>query len=516
MKRSIVLFTMAVLAVASLVWAQTGGQATLRTAGGDKSLGIIQQSGRTYLSVDDVITALGGTVAPDNQGYRVTLNGRSGAFAPDSKFGVVRDDLIEMPVTPVVVEGKAYVPWQFFEGFLKSEANIEVSWDETGRILSIRPREQQATSAQVSIIDIEGISKVVVELGGPIEYTVAREGNSFVVRFKSPVRPPFAEQSYDNPNVTHATFASDVLRLDLAGPDIAGNSYRLDNPFRIIIDLKRGVGQIETGPPGRINLKPLESPGIRTIVLDPGHGGKEVGAVGPDGLFEKDATLALCRKLQPLLASKLKARVILTRDDDSTISLTQRTAIANQYKADLFISIHLNASLLKSAHGTETYFLSLEASDELSKRAAERENELSASTPAPPKASSTDLKLILWDLAQQEYLKESSRLAELIQNELSQAVNVPSRGVRQAPFKVLVGATMPAALVEVGFISNPEEETRLKDGKFQDGLADAIVRAVGTFKSEYETSIGITPAPASATPSTTAAPVANQAQASRK
>ncbi|HVT02225.1 MAG TPA: N-acetylmuramoyl-L-alanine amidase [Thermoanaerobaculia bacterium] len=516
MKRYIVLFTLAVLAVASLVVAQTGSQATLRTAAGDKSLSSIQQGGRTYFAAEEVITTLGGTIVPDNQGYRVTLNGRSGAFAPDSKFGVVRDDLIEMPAPPVVVDGKAYVPWQFFDGFLKSESNVEVQWDEATRVLSIRPRAQQVTTAQVSIVDLQGISKVVVELSAAVDYVVAREGNSFVVRFKSPIRPPFSEQTYENPNVTHASFTSDLLRLDLTGPDVAGNSYRLENPFRIIIDLKKGVAPVEGNPVGHVNLKSVDAPGIRTIVLDPGHGGKEVGAVGPDGLFEKDATLALCKKLSPLLASKLNARVILTRDDDSTISLTQRTAIANQYQADLFISIHLNASLLKSAHGTETYFLSVEASDELSKRAAERENDLSAATTTPAAASSSDLKLILWDLAQQEYLKESSRLAELIQNELSVAVNVPSRGVRQAPFKVLVGATMPAALVEVGFISNPEEEAKLKDDKFQAGLADAIVRAVGTFKTEYETRIGITPAAVPVATPPPAVPTATQAQAGRK
>ncbi|HEX6642978.1 MAG TPA: N-acetylmuramoyl-L-alanine amidase, partial [Thermoanaerobaculia bacterium] len=249
---------------------------------------------------------------------------------------------------------------------------------------------------------------------------------------------------------------------------------------------------------------PQERPGIHTIVIDPGHGGREVGALGPNGLMEKDVTLQLARKLAASLSKTVGARVVLTREDDSVVSLDQRTALANQYKADLFLSVHLNAAVVKDAKGSETYYLSLEASDELARKAAESENV--SSTPNP----TADLNLILWDLAQQAYIEESSLFAQSIQEEMNAATSVANRGVKQAPFKVLVGATMPAALVEVGFISNPEEAAKLQSDEFQSLMVEALTRAVQKYKTNYETRIGLIQpaAPAAPAPATATAPPA--------
>jgi N-acetylmuramoyl-L-alanine amidase len=217
--------------------------------------------------------------------------------------------------------------------------------------------------------------------------------------------------------------------------------------------------------------------------------------------MEKDATLALCQRLATALEAKLKTRVVLTRNDDTVVPLDQRTAIANQYHADLFLSIHMNAAIVKGAHGAETYFLSLDASDKLAEKAAELEN--ASKGPAGPAASS-DLKLMLWDLAQQEYLNESSRLAQAVQEEMNRITGVQSRGVKQAPFKVLVGATMPAALVEVAFITNPDEESKIKSDAFQKTVVDALTTAVERYKTDYETRIGIVQPPPPVAPTTTA------------
>ena len=160
----------------------------------------------------------------------------------------------------------------------------------------------------------------------------------------------------------------------------------------------------------------------------------------------------------------------------------------------------MNAAIVKGAHGAETYFLSLDASDKLAEKAAEVEN-ASKNSAAP--ASSSDLKLMLWDLAQQEYLNESSRLAQAVQEEMNRITGIQSRGVKQAPFKVLVGATMPAALVEVAFITNPDEESKIKSEAFQKTVVDALTTAVERYKTDYETRIGIVQPPPAA-PTTTA------------
>jgi N-acetylmuramoyl-L-alanine amidase len=510
MKRFLPLLVLASLAAASILLAQTPNQATLRLAAGDKPVTITTQNGQTFFAADEIIAALGGTIARDANGFRVTVGTAVAAFAPDSRFGVIRDDLIEMPLPPVVIDGKPYVTWQFFQGFLSRASDQEVVWDAATRVLAIRPQQHNAVGVQVSVANIQGISKIVLTLTAPADYSIVKDQGGYTVRFKSPIKPPFVEQTYEDPNVAKVVFAGNDLQIVLTAADVAGDAYKLDNPFRIILDLRKGAAApLGVVPPSGI-AKPVDLPGIRTIVIDPGHGGKEVGAIGPGGLMEKDATLAVCRKLADALANKLQARVVLTRTDDSVVSLDQRTAIANQYHADLFLSVHMNAAIVKGAKGSETYFLSADASDELAKKAAEMEN--ASAKAAQQSAASSDLKLILWDLAQQEYLSESSLLAKSIQTEMNGVTGVTGRGVKQAPFKVLVGATMPAALVEVAFITNPDEEAKINSDDFQKVVVDALTRAIERYKTEYETRIGvIQPAPPAAPAATPAPPATTTA-----
>lgn len=512
MKRLLSLGTLLLLAVASIVLAQSSGQGTLRTSAGDTPFTYVVQSGQTYVAANEVVTGLGGTLTPDANGYKVTLGTTVAAFASDSRFGVVRDDLIEMPVPPIAIEGAPYVPWQFFQGFLAKAAGMDVTWDAATHLLAVRPQSRDAVAITASVANVQDISKVVLTLSGAAEYSIVKEAQAYTIRFKSPVRAPFGEQSYEDPHIARLAFVGSDLRIHLTTPDVVADAYQLENPPRIVLDLRKGAPPVPGTTQPLVTPKAQELPGIRTIVLDPGHGGKEVGAVGTNGLLEKDLTLAICRRLADALAARTKARVVLTRDDDTLVSLDQRTAIANQYKADLFLSVHLNAAVVKDAKGSETYFLSLEASDELAKRAAEVENASSSAVAAADRSS--DLKLILWDLAQQAYIDESSRFAQAIQEEMNAATGVGNRGVKQAPFKVLVGATMPAALVEVGFITNAEEEAKLQSAEFQGLMVDAITRAVTRYKTDYETRIGLiqpaapAPAPAPAPAATKTAPPA--------
>jgi N-acetylmuramoyl-L-alanine amidase len=490
-------FPLLILAAASILFAQAPNQATLRTPNGDRLVTITRVEGQTLFAADDVMAGLGGAVSPDATGFKATLNNTIAAFGPDSRFGVVRDELIEMPLAPAIIEGRPYVPAQFFQGFLRKAADLEVSWDPVGRVLAVRPTEHTVIAVQLSVANVQGLSKVVVTLSGPADYSIVKEQGAYAIRFKTQIRPPFATQLYEDPYVSKVTFTGSELRLDLKTPEVGADAYKLENPFRIVLDLHKVAAGPGTLPYIIVPTRPVDTPGIHTIVIDPGHGGKEVGAIGPGGLMEKDATMTLCRRLADNLETKLKTRVILTRTDDSVVPLDQRTAIANQYKADLFLSVHMNAAVVKGAHGSETYFLSLEASDELAKKAAEVEN---AAAARPVTAENSDLKLILWDLAQQEYLNESSRFAQAVQEEMNRATGVQNRGVKQAPFKVLVGATMPAALVEVGFITNPDEEAKLKRDDFQKLVVDALTTAVERYKTDYETRIGVIrpPAPAAA------------------
>jgi len=506
MKRLILLGFLSILAAATIVVAQSTTQATLRTQNGDKPVAIARQGGQTYFSADDIAAALGGSVAADAHGFRVTINNNVAAFGPDSRFGVVRDDLIEMPVPPVVIDNRPYVTVQFFQGFLAKTADLDVVWDERVRLLSIRPLQHTIVGVQVSVANVQGTSKIVFTLSQNSGYAIVKEQGAYTIRFAAQIRPPFTEQAYEDPNVAKISFTGTDVRIQLTGGDVVGDAYKLENPYRVVLDVRK-TAPGPANPVVPLPSRAVEPSGIHTIVIDPGHGGKDIGATGPGGLLEKDATLAIANKLAAALAVKLGARVILTREDDSVVSLDQRTAVANQYKADLFLSVHLNAAPVKGAHGSEVYFLSADASDELAKKAADAENQ-STSGHAD---TQSDLKLILWDLAQQEYLAESNRFAQSIQEEMNALAGIQNRGIKQAPFKVLVGATMPAALVEVAFISNPDEETKIRNEQFQNTVVEALTRAIQRYKNDYETRIGIAqPAAAPAPAATPAQPPATQ------
>jgi N-acetylmuramoyl-L-alanine amidase len=218
--------------------------------------------------------------------------------------------------------------------------------------------------------------------------------------------------------------------------------------------------------------------GVRCIVLDPGHGGKDKGAVGPDNVYEKDITLALAKRLKGALEAGTGCGVILTRTRDTYVSLEQRTAVANANKADLFISLHTNAHTDKSLHGIETYHLNL-SSDKESARVAAMENATSTK-------KISDLESILHNLMLNTKISESSSFASEVQAHMVRKLSsnydgVRDLGTKQAPFYVLVGAEMPSILIETAFISNKHEERLLSDQSFQNNLCSAISLGVESF-----------------------------------
>lgn len=217
------------------------------------------------------------------------------------------------------------------------------------------------------------------------------------------------------------------------------------------------------------------------VVIDPGHGGSEEGAVGASGLKEKDVSLDIARRLSALLAAE-GFEVHLTRSGDEDLSLDDRAALANEKRADLFVSLHVNASTHTRARGAETFFLAREATDDESRTIAALENGAYRGS-SGSSAGSGELPLILWDLAQVEHLESSAELAALIQDRLDRALDMRNRGVRQAPFRVLVGATCPAVLVETGFMSNPEEEKLLATPDYRRKLAETLAAALIEYRA---------------------------------
>lgn len=231
-----------------------------------------------------------------------------------------------------------------------------------------------------------------------------------------------------------------------------------------------------------------------TVVIDAGHGGEDSGARGAHGALEKDLVLDVARRLGERLDSH-GLRVVMTREKDVFVPLEQRTAVANDSRGDLFLSIHANATRDREIGGTETYFLALDASDAGAALVAERENSAFAMT----EKASTDVVhdpfiALLGDLITAEYSQESSEVARLIQTELASVEPLRSRGVKQALFVVLTGVQMPAALVEIGFVTNPGDARTLMDRRGREMVVDALERAVLGFGQRYDTRRGAVPA----------------------
>ncbi len=274
-----------------------------------------------------------------------------------------------------------------------------------------------------------------------------------------------------------STERSDPFRVDLlfqrrGAPPLAAEGTAPTPGAGQDVARPEGVASLETAPPEQGGPGSLEAPGgPRTVVIDPGHGGDEEGAVGPTGLKEKDLTLDIARRLRARL-KQAGFGVVMTRDEDQSVDLTTRTARANHARAGIFLSIHANSSVRGGARGAETYFLS---------SGSEQESE-----PGKPVGPVAELDLVLWEMAQAHDLARSSHLAEIIQSELEALGGRGDRGVKQAPFRVLVGATMPAALVEVGFLSNPDEEGRLASEEYREKIASLLAAGLERFTQEIE------------------------------
>ena len=225
---------------------------------------------------------------------------------------------------------------------------------------------------------------------------------------------------------------------------------------------------------------------LDTIVIDAGHGGKDHGALAADGSREKDIVLDVALKLGEYLRENLDVNVVYTRKDDRFISLEGRGHLANQAGGKLFVSIHANSAPDRRAQGTETFFLGLHKTD-AARRVMERENEVvRLEENASAYAEYDAMNSVLQSLTQSSYMRQSQALAESIEDQFENRAGRKSRGVKQAGFYVLYGASMPAVLVELGFLSHPGEAAFMRSDDGQAYLASAIFRAIRQYKSEYD------------------------------
>jgi N-acetylmuramoyl-L-alanine amidase len=388
----------------------------------------------------------------------------------------------------------------------------------------------------------DNYTRVVIMASGPVNYKeiLLEETENTPRRLYVDFKKSYIEPQYRSPvpiedgllkRIRTGQFSPDTVRVVLDIESIGSYKiYSLPDPFRVVIDVrgekfakelpkpmaivrteKKPIKQIEIESSGNVvvlrdnkkvavstkpplepakieavpEVKPLSLAqqlglGVKKIVLDPGHGGKDPGAMA-FGLKEKDIVLDVAKRLAPVLRKELGCEVVLTRKDDVFISLEERTAIANTNNADLFISLHINAHTSAKVRGLETYYLNLTTNAE-AMRVAARENATSTH-------QMSELQDILSDIMKNSKIDESARLAQQVHNSILTEADkrgfsdIKNLGVKQAPFYVLIGAQMPAILIELAFISNEKDVDNLKNHTFLDMLTKEITEGIRAYVS---------------------------------
>ncbi len=353
-------------------------------------------------------------------------------------------------------------------------------------ILSLSAHNVLADPSEKSIINdirywsASGHTRVVVYLSQPVEYSANRISNPERVYFDLKNSKIIKEIKSSLPvgdgilkAVRAGQYDADTVRVVLDLDKMEDfNTFVLEDPTRLVIDVN--------------SKKQVKVVAKRVVVLDPGHGGHDPGAVGPKGLYEKNVVLDIALRTRDMLSKEPDLEVSLTRDKDLFLPLEERTAIARNKDADLFVSIHVNASPNRNARGIETYLLNW-TNDEEAIRVAARENDISVKKMKEKMEKyRNELDVILSDLSRDYKREESMKLASYVQNSLVSDVSTVYRktanlGVKQALFYVLVGASMPSILAEVSFISNPEEEKLLSKESYRNMLAGSIASGIRAY-----------------------------------
>jgi len=458
--------------------------------------------GQEMFALDDLARLFNLTVREEALagGLTVGVNGQTIVLSPQQPLASVAGKMISLPAAPVR-EGRVwYVPVDFVGRALAPIFGSRLELRKPSRLILMGDIRMPRVASHGEVLG--SLTRVIFDVAPPTPHTVTQEGSRLLIRFDADaldaaLPPTPATDVLQNVRVGDTP---QVIALDL-GPRFA--SFRVSDQSatagaaRIVVDL---IAQTEAPvPPGTTPPTPQPQPGqpapgappeppplldlppaggLRAIVIDPGHGGDETGAKGPQGILEKNITLAVARRLKAALEGRLGVRVLLTREGDQTVPLDQRAALANNNKADLFLSLHANASLRPTVTGAEVFFLSLAEYGEEAQEAARAESE----TLPVLGGGNRDIEVVLWDMAQARHIEQSAAFARTVEAALRERVPMTPHSLQQAGFRVLVGANMPAVLVEMGFLTNPQQEQRLASDDYQNALVQALVDGIVRYR----------------------------------
>ena len=461
-----------------------------RSSGTESEIRTLLDSKKLYISAKDLSQSLSSKLYENAERKKLVLyiTGKKVKISGNTSFVMIDDQPYQMSHITRVEPHDLYVPAEDFLNILKSTVLPGINFDRKKEFLDI----------DVIRFNITGISIDV-------------KSNGTIIRLNT--RKPFSERNIssfinrhgwyyltvvgamvDTTSINNGLARGVIRRIEsdqigetaqvafkLGSKVISHEWYQSLDPNQIVITLRTPLGKIKE----RIeNVK--ERQRLDTVVLDAGHGGKDPGSRGKYGTKEKDVVLDITKRIGRLLEKNTRIKVIYTRDEDVFVPLIKRTKIANDADGKMFVSIHANSNNNRKVQGYETYLYSLAKSDDAIEVASRENSVIQFEEKTGQYKDLSGEKLILATMAQSMFLKESEDLAAIIQMELDKKLTTPNRGVKQAGFYVLYGASMPNVLVEIGFISNPAEEKKMKQGEYKQMIAEAVYEGIKHFKYSRE------------------------------
>ena len=467
----------------------------LLTREGRRPVPTTTQSGQEFIGLDDVASLFQVTVREDTLagGVTVTYKNRTVVASFDQPMASVNGRLVALP-SPAIRSGRRWlVPVEFLSRALGPIYDSRIELRRPSRLLIVGDLRVPRVTPRVETVGPP--TRVVVEIAPPADVTAVQEGGRVVVRIGADAldaRLPVAggglvEQirAGDQPTAIAVLLRNAGVVTTATSTTEAGT--------RLTIDIQAQAGTTappvpveppSTAPPSTVPVPPLTAPRptLQTIVIDPGHGGDDNGVAGDGGILEKTVALDVARRFKTLIETRLGIRVLMTREDDRPVPLDERASMANNNKADLFISLHANATVVPSVSGAEVFYLAVDEEMETARREVEAE-----SVRLPVLGGGTlPIDVVRWDMAQARHLESSAVLAKLLEAELRSRVPMGPRPLQRAPLRVLVGANMPAVLVEMAYLTNPAQAGRAASAEFQTAVTQALYETVLRFRTHLE------------------------------
>jgi N-acetylmuramoyl-L-alanine amidase len=460
---------------------------TLLSKDGRRALPLTIAGDQELIALDDLASAFQLTIREDAlNAITVSYKGKTIVLTPDQALASVSGRLVSLPAAPTRNGRRWLVPVEFISRALGLIYDARLDLRKPSRLLVIG--DLRAPRITVRYEALGNAARLTIDATPRALSTVTQDGDHLTVKFdadaldaSSPLLPPQGPQSLvQTVRVADAT----TLAIDL-GPRFTGfrsTSQPADASARLVIDF---VAQTETTPapaPTPPPQQPLDLPptfgqptsAFHTIAIDPGHGGDDDGVRSAEGAKEKDLTLAIARRAKGVIEARLGLRVLLTRDDDRNVPLDDRTSMANNNKADLFISLHVNGSMRPATSGAAIFCAAFDkdAAQAAAVGGTERLQTFGG--------GSRDIEMVPWDLAQTRHLDRSEAFAQLLEQGFHDRVPLAAHPIDRAPLRVLESANMPAVLIELGYLTNADQAKLLGSDGFQNtvvqGIYDAIVR----------------------------------------